>query len=80
MYTVIKWLTSYTSIRSYILLNLFILVTLASETDNEMLNDPTTLLQQYIPKSYLNLQNKIDDKILEMKEDKLAPMMSKEEF
>ena len=55
-------------------------MTLANGTDSEMLNDPSALLQQYIPKSYLNLQNKIISKTLEMKRVKLAPLMNKEEF
>ena len=44
------------------------------------LDDPDALLQQYIPKSYLNLQNEAEKKALEMKQKNLAPIMSKEEF
>ena len=44
------------------------------------LDDPDALLQQYIPRSYLNLQNEVEKKILDMKQKNLAPMMNKEEF
>jgi len=51
----------------------------ALKIDNP-LDDPDALLQQYIPKSYLNLENEIEKKTLEMKQKNLAPIMNKEEF
>ena len=48
--------------------------------DGKPLDDPDALLQQYIPKSYLSLQNKVEKKSLEMKEKNLAPMMHVKEF
>jgi len=54
---------------------------LASETDIKKLkNDPSVVLQQYIPKSYLSLQIEIDKKASDIKKDNLAPMMDKEAF
>jgi len=44
------------------------------------IDDPDALLQQYIPKSYLNLQKEIEKKSKEMKQQKLAPLMNKPEF
>lgn len=57
-----------------------ILVTLANATNTEMVDDPSALLQQYIPKSYLNLQKEIDKRIVEMEKKNLAPIMNKREF
>ena len=44
------------------------------------LDDPDALLQQYIPQSYLMLQNEVGKKVLEMKKDNLAPMMNKRDY
>ena len=43
-------------------------------------DDPDALLQQYIPQSYLRLQNEVEKKVLEMKKDNLAPMMNKKDY
>lgn len=54
---------------------------LSSEADDKiLLNNPSALLQQYIPRSYLSLQNEIDEKVSEMKKKNLALMMHKKEF
>ena len=51
------------------------------ETDKKkLLNDPSAVLQQYIPQSYLNLQNEIDKKALDMKKNNSAPLMDKDNF
>lgn len=44
------------------------------------LDDPDALLHQYIPNSYLSLQNEVEKKVLEMKDQNLAPMMNEKEF
>ena len=43
-------------------------------------DDPDALMQQYIPQSYLRLQNEVKRKVLEMKKDNLAPMMDKKDY
>ena len=58
---------------------LLITVTFSNEID-DMKNDPSAVLQQYIPESYLKLQNEIDRRCLEIKQDNLAPMMDKQSF
>ena len=50
---------------------------LGDETNEK---DPSAILQQYIPQSYLNLQNEIDKKALDLKKKELAPVMNKDEF
>jgi len=44
------------------------------------MDDPDALMQQQIPKSYLHLQKAIHDKASEMRQNKMAPIMSKDEF
>ena len=54
---------------------------LGDETDEtKLLNDPSAVVQQYIPQSYLDLQNKIENKASDLKKINLAPMMNKNEF
>ena len=54
---------------------------LGDETDEtRLLNDPSAVLQQYIPQSYLDLQKEIENKASDLKKTNSAPMMNKNEF
>jgi len=44
------------------------------------LDDPDILMHQLIPKSYMDLRSKVHLKALDMKQNKMAPMMAKREF
>ena len=48
--------------------------------EKKLSNDPSAVLQRYIPQSYLSLQKEVDKKALDLKKQNLAPMMDKDAF
>ena len=56
------------------------MTTVILSDEEKLLDNPSAVLQQYIPQSYLSLQNEIDKKVSDLKTQNLAPMMDKDTF